>query len=203
MITYIFTHIHLCKVTMNYMSYDILYTCAAHIIHAYHVVLFQKNFVSISVTLHLWMSTCTYQYTTSLQLYMAKHLKDSNMRNIKISAYLDIDTTITHVIIYKYQSLHPLHIAIYCELQWHVQQWLHWRNDMQLQPWNKDYVTILYSKITWHEWRTNIISDADTLGNMPQNLLITVASCILCPSCHTYFTLWSDTTHVSYFTYCK
>ena len=118
MITKMFTHIYLCKVNINYMSNDI-YTCYVQL---YMPTMFSSSIHTFLGLASAFWSTCTYQYTNycnSIPKFLLTVWK------IKISAYLDIDIKTMHVIIYKYQSFHPMDIAIYCKLQWHVQQCLH------------------------------------------------------------------------------
>ena len=90
-------------------------------IYVYHVVLFHTHFFMLS---SVFWSTCTYQYTN----YCSIQKISLTVWKIKISVYLDIATQTMHVFIYKYQSFYSIDIAIYCELQWHIQQCLYSSN---------------------------------------------------------------------------
>ena len=70
---------------------------------------------------------------------------NDSMQN-EISAYLDIYTKIIDVMIYEISIVfHPIVIENYCELQWHVQQFLHLWN----YKWNKDLQQ--FSREIWLE----------------------------------------------------
>ena len=116
-----FTHIHLCKANMNYMSHNI-YTCY---VEWYMFTVLSSSIHTFFMFPSVFWSTCTYQYINYCNSIPKISL---TVWKIKISAYLDIATQTMHVFIYKYQSFHSIDIAIYCELQWHIQQCLYSSN---------------------------------------------------------------------------
>ena len=89
-----FTHINFCKVNMNYMWNDI-YTCY---VEWYMPTMLSSSIDTFSGLSCAFWSGCTYQYTNYCNSIPKISL---TVWKVKISAYLDIDTKIMHVFIYK------------------------------------------------------------------------------------------------------
>ena len=164
-----------------------IYTCY---VEWYMLTMLSSSIDTFSGLSCAFWSRCAYQYTNYCNSIPKISL---TVWKIKISAYLDIDTNIMHVIIYKisiissYWHWNILWTAITCTTISTCMKFCSYK-------WNKDLQQFSTEKMTWYEWWniSTILSHA--LSSPPP-----VASCII-SYIQKEYTKWYNTTHI-YFIY--